>query len=128
MAAKRVSFTIDGVTVEASEGQSVLEACDAAGIYIPRLCYHPDLKTTGTCRVCTCLINGKHSAACVTPAVHGMSIQSETPQLTDDRRTVIEMLFVEGDHPCLRGQRGLRTPGAGLPAGHGRAQPTLSMA
>jgi len=100
MAAKRVSFTIDGVTVEASEGQSVLEACDAAGIYIPRLCYHPDLKTTGTCRVCTCLINGKHSAACVTPAVHGMSIQSETPQLTDDRRTVIEMLFVEGDHPC----------------------------
>jgi [NiFe] hydrogenase diaphorase moiety small subunit len=100
MAAKIFSFVIDGITVEAFEGQSVLEACDAGGIYIPRLCYHPELKPTGTCRVCTCVINGKHSAACVTPAAHGMAIENDTPQLTGDRRAIIEMLFVEGDHPC----------------------------
>jgi [NiFe] hydrogenase diaphorase moiety small subunit len=100
MAANTLRFTVDGSEVEATEGQSVLEACDAAGIYIPRLCYHPDLKTSGTCRVCTCKINGRHGAACVTPAVNGLVIESETPQLTADRRVIIEMMFVEGNHPC----------------------------
>jgi [NiFe] hydrogenase diaphorase moiety small subunit len=93
-------FTIDGIEVEASKDQSIIAACDAVGIYIPRLCYHPDLEPSGTCRVCTCKINGRNSAACVTPAVDGMVIENDTPQLTADRRTVIEMLFVEGNHPC----------------------------
>ena len=93
-------FTIDGVEVEASNGQSVIEACDAAGIYIPRLCFHPDLEPSGNCRLCTCKINGRNSAACVTPAAHGMVIENNTPLLTADRRALIEMLFVEGNHPC----------------------------
>jgi [NiFe] hydrogenase diaphorase moiety small subunit len=100
MAAETFRFTIDGIEVEASQGQSVIEACDSAGIYIPRLCYHPDLEPSGTCRVCTCKINGRNSAACLTPAVHGMVIENDTPLLTADRRTLIEMLFVEGNHPC----------------------------
>jgi [NiFe] hydrogenase diaphorase moiety small subunit len=95
-----VSFTIDGIAVEARKGQSVLQACDAAGIYIPRLCYHPDLAASGTCRVCTCKINGRSSAACVTPAAQGMTIENDTQALTRDRRAVIEMMFVEGNHPC----------------------------
>jgi [NiFe] hydrogenase diaphorase moiety small subunit len=78
----------------------VLQACDEAGIYIPRLCYHPDLAPAGNCRVCTCKINGRDAAACVTPAAHGMAVENETPQLLADRRTLIEMLFVEGNHPC----------------------------
>jgi [NiFe] hydrogenase diaphorase moiety small subunit len=100
VSAETFRFTIDGIEVEASKDQSVIEACDAAGIYIPRLCYHPNLEPSGTCRVCTCKINGRNSAACVTPAVHGMVIENDTPQLTADRRTIIEMLFVEGNHPC----------------------------
>jgi [NiFe] hydrogenase diaphorase moiety small subunit len=100
MGEETLRFTIDGIEVEASAGQSVIEACDAAGIYIPRLCHHPDLEPDGSCRLCTCKINGRHSAACVTPAAHGMVIENNTPQLTDDRRTIVEMLFVEGDHPC----------------------------
>ena len=86
MNAATFRFTIDGIDVEATDGQSVIEACDAAGIYIPRLCYHPDLKTSGTCRVCTCKINGRNSAACVTPAAHGMVIENDTLQLTGARR------------------------------------------
>jgi [NiFe] hydrogenase diaphorase moiety small subunit len=93
-------FSIDGIEVEATEGQSVIQACDAAGIYIPRLCHHPELQPSGNCRVCTCKIDGRNSAACVTPAVHGMVIENDTPLLTADRRAIIEMLFVEGDHPC----------------------------
>jgi [NiFe] hydrogenase diaphorase moiety small subunit len=95
-----IRFKIDGIEVEASAGQSVIEACDSAGIYIPRLCHHPDLEPSGNCRVCTCIINGRPAAACVTPAVQGMVVENDTGQLTADRRAVIEMLFVEGDHPC----------------------------
>ena len=100
MGADTFSFLIDGVEVKASRGQSVLQACDAAGFYIPRLCYHPALAPSGTCRVCTCKINGRNGAACVTPAAEGMVIENDTPLLTSDRRAVIEMLFVEGNHPC----------------------------
>jgi [NiFe] hydrogenase diaphorase moiety small subunit len=100
MAATDIHFTIDGVGVTAAAGQSVIQACDAAGIYIPRLCHHPDLAPAGNCRVCTCVINGRNGAACVTPAAAGMVIESATVQLTEDRRTIIEMLFVEGEHPC----------------------------
>ena len=95
-----VTITVDGSPVEAAEGQTVLQACDAAGIYIPRLCYHADLQPAGTCRVCTCTINGRNAATCLTPAAAGMIIENDTRQLTDDRRTLIEMLFVEGNHPC----------------------------
>ena len=100
MGADTIRFTIDGIEVAATPGQSVIQACDAAGIYIPRLCHHPDLEPSGNCRVCTCKINGRNAAACVTPAAHGMVIENETKQLTGDRRAVIEMLFVEGNHPC----------------------------
>ena len=100
MSAATFRFTVDGAEVEAIAGQSVIEACDAAGIYIPRLCHHPDLEPSGNCRVCTCKINGRNGAACVTPAARGMAIENATPQLTDDRRAIIEMLFVEGNHPC----------------------------
>jgi [NiFe] hydrogenase diaphorase moiety small subunit len=93
-------FRVDGIAVDATQGQSIIEACDAAGIYIPRLCHHPDLKPSGNCRVCTCTVNGRNSAACVTPVAHGMVIENETPTLKADRRAIIEMLFVEGDHPC----------------------------
>jgi [NiFe] hydrogenase diaphorase moiety small subunit len=100
MADASVSIVVDGIQVEATVGQSVLEACDAAGVYIPRLCYHADLSASGTCRVCTCKINGRSVAACVTPVARGMVIENDTPLLTADRRTLIEMLFVEGNHPC----------------------------
>jgi [NiFe] hydrogenase diaphorase moiety small subunit len=94
------TFTIDGAEVSATDGQTILQACDAAGIYIPRLCYHPDLAASGTCRVCTCKSNGRSVAACLTPAARGMVIENDTPLLTADRRALIEMLFVEGNHPC----------------------------
>ena len=100
MEAETFHLTVDGVEIEAHAGQSIIEACDAAGIYIPRLCHHPELEPSGNCRVCTCKINGRNGSACVTPAMRGMVVENNTPQLTKDRQTLIEMLFVEGNHPC----------------------------
>lgn len=100
MGARSFTFIVDGIEIEAVEGQTILQACDASGIYIPRLCYHPDLAPSGTCRVCTCRSNGRSVAACLTPASRGMVIENDTPLLTADRRALIELLFVEGNHPC----------------------------
>ena len=50
---EQFTFTIDGVEVPAKSGQTIMEAADAAGIYIPRLCDHEGLRHQGGCRVCT---------------------------------------------------------------------------
>lgn len=100
MSDDKFTFTVDGAPVEAAPGQTIIQACDAAGIYIPRLCHHPDLEPAGHCRVCTCKVNGRRSAACVTPASAGMVVENDTKDLNDDRRVLIEMLFVEGNHFC----------------------------
>ncbi|MFA5120893.1 2Fe-2S iron-sulfur cluster-binding protein [Zavarzinia sp.] len=94
------TFTIDGVQVEAEPGQTVIEACDAAGVYIPRLCHHPELPPVGQCRLCTCKIDGRMLGACVTPAARGMVVESDTEALNEDRRRLVEMYFVEGNHFC----------------------------
>ena len=78
MAGETIRFIVDGVDVDAVPGQSILEACDVAGIYIPRLCYHPDLEPGGNCRLCTCNVNGRNIAACITPAAQGMRVENNT--------------------------------------------------
>ena len=62
------SLTIDGTNITARPGQTVLEAADDAGIYIPRLCFMKGLTPAGSCRVCTVRINGRAAAACTQPA------------------------------------------------------------
>lgn len=93
-------IVVDGTKVPFRPGQTVLQASDEAGVYIPRLCYHPDLPPGGHCRVCTCKINGRHGAACNTPATAGMVVENDTVELNDDRRTLVELLFIEGNHFC----------------------------
>lgn len=99
--ADKFKFTIDGVAVEAEPGQTLLEAADAAGIYIPRLCAHPDLRPIGSCRICTVIVDGRPQAACVKPAAEGMTVLNNTPELLEYRRNLIDMMFVEGNHFCM---------------------------
>jgi [NiFe] hydrogenase diaphorase moiety small subunit len=94
-------LTIDGNTIEATPGQTILQAADGAGIYIPRLCAHKDLLPFGACRVCTVMVNGRPQAACTTPVARGMIVDNETPDLRKHRASLIEMLFVEGNHFCM---------------------------
>ncbi len=93
-------FTVNGLEVKAKAGQTIIAACDAAGIFIPRLCHHPDLKPAGHCRLCTCNIDGRRASACTMPAAAGMVVISENEELNSDRRALLEMLFVEGNHFC----------------------------
>lgn len=94
-------FSIDGIQIEGKPGQTILQAADEAGVYIPRLCAHKDLEPFGACRVCTVLVNGRPQAACTTPAAKGMVVENETEALKKHRCSLVEMLFVEGNHYCM---------------------------
>ena len=96
-----ITLTIDGNAIKARKGQTILQAADKAGIYIPRLCAHKDLLPFGACRVCTVMVNGRPQAACTTPATEGMVIDNDTPEMLEHRRSLVEMLFVEGNHYCM---------------------------
>jgi [NiFe] hydrogenase diaphorase moiety small subunit len=96
-----MKLSVDGIEIEAQPGQTIMQAADAAGIYIPRLCAHKDLCAFGACRVCTVMVNGRPQAACTTPATEGMVIENDTADLKDHRRSLVEMLFVEGNHYCM---------------------------
>lgn len=98
---KSFTFLLDGQTVSAEQGQSIMQSADRAGIYIPRLCSHPELTPFGACRVCTVLVNGRAQAACTHPASPGLVVENETERLLDLRRSIIDMLFVEGNHYCM---------------------------
>lgn len=96
-----ISLTVDGRKIEALPGQTILEATDAAGVYIPRLCWMKGLSPFGSCRICTVRVNGRAQAACTQPAAAGMVIENDTAELRALRRDLVDMLFVEGNHFCM---------------------------
>jgi len=100
MSEGKMTITIDGVEVIAKAGQTIMQAADAAGIYIPRLCYHKDLLPGGHCRVCTVKVNGRPTNACTFPVGQGLVVENDTEELRVLRRNIVEMLFVEGNHYC----------------------------
>lgn len=99
--ASAMHLIIDGVEIEALPGQSILEAAEDAGIYIPRLCHMKGLEPFGSCRVCTVVVNGRFQSACTQPVADGMVVENETEKLRAIRRDIIEMLLVEGNHFCM---------------------------
>lgn len=90
-----VSLTINGKQLEVPEGITVLQAAQQAGITIPTLCYHRDLTPYGGCRLCLVEIEGARlpQAACTLPVSQGMVIHTETPNLVEMRKTILELLL-----------------------------------
>lgn len=96
-----IVFTIDGDEVKASPGQTIMQAADAAGIYIPRLCAFEGLSQIGSCRVCTVMVNGRPQAACIQPVANHIVVENDTPDLRRMRKNLVEMMFVEDNHFCM---------------------------
>jgi [NiFe] hydrogenase diaphorase moiety small subunit len=95
-----LTFTLDGKTIPFTEGQTIIQAASAAGVFIPHLCYHPEFKPHGSCKLCTVKVNGRHTASCTMRAAAGMVVESETEEINAERRALTQMLFVEGNHFC----------------------------
>jgi [NiFe] hydrogenase diaphorase moiety small subunit len=93
-------FKVDAQSVPFRDGETVMESALNAGVYIPHLCYKPGFHPHGSCKLCTVKIGGRFVAACTVAARDGMVVESETPEVDAMRRTLTEMLFVEGNHTC----------------------------
>lgn len=94
------TFLLDGIEVPFAPGQTVLQAALTAGRYIPHLCYHPEFTPHGSCKVCTAKVNGRTVASCTTPAAAAIEVESNTDEVNELRRTLVQMLFAEGNHFC----------------------------
>lgn len=98
-----ITLTIDGRKVEAPKGVTVLEAALGAGIYIPTLCYDPDLKPYGACRLCVVEIEGMRGivSSCTTPAADKMVVHTESPKVNQARKVALELIMVNHNADCL---------------------------
>ena len=100
LSAMEYYFTIDEQPIPFTPGQTILEACKSAGIYVPHLCHHPDFTPHGSCKLCAVIVNGRTVSACTITASTGQEVVVDTPELNAMRRAMLQMLFVEGNHFC----------------------------
>jgi NADP-reducing hydrogenase subunit HndD len=96
---KQVTLTIDGNRITVDAGLTIMEAAKQLGIDIPRLCYHPDLSLAGSCRVCIVDVKemGFYMAACSSQVWEGMEVQTNSPEIRQARRDIVELLV--DNHP-----------------------------
>ncbi|SMP42887.1 FAD-dependent oxidoreductase [Anoxynatronum buryatiense] len=96
------NLQIDGYCIQAEEGQSVLQAALDAGIYIPHLCYHPDLTPSGNCKLCAVEIVGTDQIvqSCETLVKDGMVINTHSDSVKRLRMTALELLLASHPKDC----------------------------
>jgi formate dehydrogenase alpha subunit len=105
-----IALTINGSKISCAEGKSILQAAEAHGIKIPKLCYHHSLKPFGACRLC--LVedekSGRLFASCVTPAAQDMVLLSDSPQVIKHRRNIVSLMMAEHPESCVVCNKGNR--------------------
>ncbi|XP_073014253.1 NADH dehydrogenase [ubiquinone] iron-sulfur protein 1, mitochondrial [Typha latifolia] len=94
-----IEVFVDGYPVKIPKGMTVLQACEVAGVDIPRFCYHSRLSIAGNCRMCLVEVekSPKPVASCAMPALPGMKIKTNTPVAKKAREGVMEFLLM--NHP-----------------------------
>ena len=96
-----LEITVNGETVAASPGELVIAACERAGVYIPRFCYHPRMKPVGMCRMCLVNIDTGRGPAllpsCMIAVSPNMVVETEAPNVKKAQDGVLEFLLI--NHP-----------------------------
>ena len=102
MSKKQINLQIDGSPVAVDEGTTIMEAAQQLGIRIPRLCYHPDLSLAGSCRVCVVDVKGMgyYMPSCSVQVWEGMEIQTNSPDIRQARRDIVELLLDNHPRDC----------------------------
>ncbi len=92
-------ITIDGKTIDAKQGQMVLQACNDAAVPIPQYCYHPGMSIVASCRICLVEVEGipKLVPACQTPVRDGMVVYAKSSKAIANQKQVMEYLLI--NHP-----------------------------
>lgn len=97
-----VTLTIDGRTVQAQEGATILEAAAQADIHIPHLCYLKGINEIAACRVCCVEVEGERAmvTACNNPVKEGMVVHTNSPRVRTTRRINVELILSQHDCKC----------------------------
>jgi len=97
----KINITIDGRPIVCEEGEYILNAARANGIFIPAICYLTRCSPTLACRICLVEADGKQVYSCNTKAKEGMSISTKTENIETERRSIMEVYDV--NHPLQCG-------------------------
>ena len=95
----RVNVTVDGIAVEVEPGTTILQACEEAGVEIPRFCYQELLSVAGNCRMCLVEVEKapKPVASCAMPVAPDMVVNTQSDSVKSAREGVMEFLLI--NHP-----------------------------
>lgn len=97
---QKVYFKIDDKECMAPKRAYIVDAAKENGVYIPTLCNLPGIIPKGACRICNVRVNGKMMTACTTPISNGMVIENATQDVLEIRKSILELMFTEGNHFC----------------------------
>lgn len=98
-----VTLTIDGETIKAKKGTTILEAAKEAGIDIPTLCFLKDINEVGDCRMCIVEVEGRRGFAtsCIQKVEEGMVVHTNTPSVMEARRVILDLIVSNHAKDCL---------------------------
>src|SRR5690606_31935957 len=96
-AVKPIAFELDGRTIDALPGESILEAAERHGVEIPRLCHRPGLRPDGNCRACVVEVDGERTlaASCCRAPAAGMKVRAGSERARRSQRMVVELLLAD---------------------------------
>jgi len=123
------TLEVDGRTITAMEGQTILSAAAESGIVIPSLCHLGGISDYGGCRLCLVEIEGQKrlQPSCMTRVAEDMVVRTDTDRLQEHRRMVVELLLAERNHMCavcvVNGACDLQALAARLGVDHVRLRP-----
>ena len=102
-----ITISLDGRQVHVPAGTTIMEAAEQVGIRIPRLCYHQDLSLAGSCRVCIVEVADMpyYMASCAVKAWDGMDVRTNSPEIRQARRDIIELLLDNHVKDCQTCER-----------------------
>jgi len=98
-----IKLKIDGIDVEVSQGTSILQAARKANIDIPTLCFLKEINAAGDCRMCIVEIEGRRgfSPSCITKAEEGMVVKTNTPEINEARKVILDLILSTHNRDCL---------------------------
>lgn len=99
----KVKLTIDGKEVEVEKGTTVLQAARQASIDIPTLCFLKEINAAGDCKMCIVDVEGRRGfvPSCITQVEEGMKVRTDTTELNDARRVMLDLILSTHNRDCL---------------------------
>ena len=119
-----VTIEVDGRKIQTPKGSMIIQATDAAGIYIPRFCYHSKLPIAANCRMCLVEVEKlpKPQPACATPVTEGMKVYTRSEKTRDSQKAVMEFLLLNHPLDCPICDQGGECPLQDQALGYGKGE------